>query len=315
MLNKLNKLYKYYLQTNNIKKHNNNNLHNIYLVCLVCLLLCLLLCLLINVSPLYVKLYEKLLPNNENFIDKSLLINKKYLITFVSGYWNVNNKYNNKYDEWFKNTLVINAPYIFFCTNETKQWIETQNFRQSYPTHFIEKNITDFKTSQLNMSNDIHAVHVPSKELGFVWLEKINLVLESSVLNPYKTEWFAWIDAGICVFRDKAPPTTECPNINKMDLLAKDKFNYCTSDGEKPDSSIKQWNNTHNISGGIFVLHISFIPIFHDLFYKYLNKCISETNTFTCYSDQIILAHIFYDSPELFNKISNGYGTLIHELY
>ena len=247
------------------------------------------------------------------------LINKRNPITFVSGYWNVSNKYNNKhnnkYDEWFKNTLAINAPYIFFSTNETKKWIIEKQFRKSYPTEYIEKEITDFKTYQLNMNNETNSTHVPSKELGLVWLEKINLVLESSKLNPYNTEWFSWIDAGICVYRDTSPPLEECPNYKKMGLLAKNKFNYCSSDKEEIDISIKQWDNTHNIAGTVFVLHISFIPIIHDLFYEYLNKCITHTRKFTCYSDQIILSHIYYDNPKLFNKVGTGYGNLIKELY
>ena len=243
------------------------------------------------------------------------LINKRYPITFVSGYWNVNNKHNNKYDEWFKNTLAINAPYIIFSNNETQKWFIEKQFRKSYLTKYVEKQITDFKTYQLNMNNETNSTHVPSKELGLVWLEKINLVLESSKLNQYNTEWFGWIDAGICVYRDTPPPLEECPNYKKMNLLDKHKFNYCSSDRETPDKSIKKWDYTHNIAASIFILHISFIPIIHDLFYKYLNKCINETNTFTCFSDQVILSHIYYDNPGLFNKIGTGYGNLIKELY
>jgi hypothetical protein len=35
-------------------------------------------------------------------------------LTAVSGYWSVKNKHDSKYLEWFKNTLQIRCPYVFF---------------------------------------------------------------------------------------------------------------------------------------------------------------------------------------------------------
>jgi hypothetical protein len=43
-------------------------------------------------------------------------------------------------------------------------------------------------------------------------VRKMNLVLEASIINPYKSEWFCWIDAGICIYRDKKPPLLPFPN-------------------------------------------------------------------------------------------------------
>lgn len=241
------------------------------------------------------------------------LINKYYTITCVSGFWNVKNKYSHNYNEWFKNTLAINAPYIFFSSNETKDFIKNSGFRKSFETHYIEKNINDFKTYNLNMKNETHNIHVPSKEIGLIWLEKINLLQESANINPFGTEWFAWIDSGICIYRDQAPPMDNFPNIKKLNLLAKDKLNYCTSEKDIPDNGIINWEYTHNISGN-FIIHISLIPKIHKLFYDYLNKCISENNSFVCYSEQVILSRIFHDNPQLFNKISSGYGNIFKDL-
>ena len=33
-------------------------------------------------------------------------------LTCVSGYWNVKNKHDNKFNNWFENTLIINCPYF-----------------------------------------------------------------------------------------------------------------------------------------------------------------------------------------------------------
>ena len=250
--------------------------------------------------------------NNSNINNNS---NNKLTSNFtcVSGFWNVNNKHGNKFNDWFKNTLAINCPYVFFTKNENIDMIK--KYRKDYPTYFIERNIEDFKTYKLNMNNNTHESHVPSKELGLIWLEKMNLVLEASIINPYNSEWFCWIDAGICVYRDTAPSNNIFPNPNKIHLLSKTKINYSSSNhiDNNELNTIKQWNYVHNISG-TFILHISIIKNIWNLFYQYLKLCISETNEYVCYSDQCIWTRIYIDYPELFNKIGNGYGQIILDL-
>lgn len=254
--------------------------------------------------------------NNIETFNNNLLTNNKPILskfTCVSGFWNVNNKHGNKFNEWFKTTLAINCPYVFFTSKENIKTIK--KFRKNYSTYFIEKNISDFKTYKLNMTNNIHNIHVPSKELGLIWLEKINLVLEASIINPYKSEWFCWIDAAISIYRDNLPSQLPFPNPNKVHLLSKTQINYCTSENILNDelSKIKNWEYIHNISG-TFIIHISLVKTISNLFYKYLNMCIYETNNFICYSDQCILSRLYLDYPELFNKIGDGYGQIIKEL-
>ena len=143
----------------------------------------------------------------------------------------------------------------------------------------------------------------------------MNLVLEASLINPYQSEWFCWIDSGICIYRDKEPPLSPFPNPDKMNLLSKTQINYCISDTitNIELNKIKNWDYVHNVSGN-FIIHISFIKQIHHLFYTYLDICISETNEFTCYSEQCILSRIYVDYPELFNKIGDGYGEIFLKL-
>ena len=254
--------------------------------------------------------------NKELFTFDTKLTNNQLTSNFtcVSGFWNVNNKHANKFNDWFKNTLAINCPYVFFTKNENIEMLK--QYRKSYTTYFIERNIEDFKTYKLNMNNNTHESHVPSKELGLIWLEKMNLVLEASIINPYNSEWFCWIDAGICVYRDTKPASNIFPNPNKMHLLSKTQINYSSSNhiDNNELNTIKQWNYVHNISGTAFILHISIIKNIWNLFYQYLNLCISETNEYVCYSDQCIWSRIYIDYPELFNKIGNTYGQIILDL-
>jgi hypothetical protein len=48
-----------------------------------------------------------------------------YPLTLVSAYWNIKNKHDNKYNEWFKNTLSINCPYVFFTSKFTIDLIKS----------------------------------------------------------------------------------------------------------------------------------------------------------------------------------------------
>ena len=40
-------------------------------------------------------------------------------LTCVSGYWKIKNKHDNKFENWFNNTLKFNCPYVFFSDKET----------------------------------------------------------------------------------------------------------------------------------------------------------------------------------------------------
>ena len=60
-------------------------------------------------------------------------------LTCVSAYFPVKNKHDDKYIEWFKNTLSINCPYVFFTTKNNIELIE--RFRKDLPTYYIETEI------------------------------------------------------------------------------------------------------------------------------------------------------------------------------
>jgi len=265
-------------------------------------------------SERFLELIKSIIINN-NIIDKfTLNTNNNFTMTCVSGFWAVKNKINKDYLEFFTNTLPLNCPYVFFTSKENIENIK--EFRKEYPTYFLERNIIDFKTYKLGMNNETNEIHVPSKELGLIWLEKMNLVMEASIINPYKTEWFCYIDAAIPIYRDIPPSDNIFPNPEKINLLSKTQINYSSSENISKDEldTIKKWNYIHNISGTAFILHISIIKYIYNLFYEYLDKCRTETNKFVCYSDQCIWTRIYIDYPELFNKIGDTYGQIIKEL-
>ena len=233
-----------------------------------------------------------------------------YPLTAVSGYWIVKNKFDTEYLTWFNNTLKINCPYVFFGNSETIEI--AKKYRGSLPTHYIECEISDFYMYKYKDYMITDPRHCPSVELNMVWNEKIFLVENAAKLNPYNSEFFAWIDSGICVYRHKMPPTFQFPNSNKLTLLPKDKFIFTTTEHPVFEPDKLHNPNYHCISGTSYILHKNMIPRIIYLYKEYLKKYL---NLDRLYTDQIILTIIFNDNPELFYKLGHGYGEIIPLLY
>ena len=236
-------------------------------------------------------------------------MNEKYSMTCVSGYWKVPNKHGNEYNNWLHNSLNINCPYVFFSDKETIEFIKP--YRQNLPTYYIECNIQDFVTYKYKDRMLTHQTHCPSIELNLIWNEKIFLIKKAYDINPFNSDFFCWVDAGICSYRHNTPPTLQFPNIDKLNRLPKNKFIYSSSDPYNKNA-IKINNYYHHISGTSYLLHKNIINDFVKIYDDYLNKLIDKNNIWT---DQVILTHIFKDYENLFYKLCSGYGQICPELY
>ena len=229
-------------------------------------------------------------------------------LTCVSGYWSVKNKHNNKFDSWFHKTLKLNCPYVFFCDKEMKNKIE--KYREGLPTYYIECSIKDFVTKKYKDNMKIDNSHCPSVELNLIWNEKIFLIKRAKEINPYLTDFFCWIDAGICTYRDKMPPKESFPNELKLERLPKDKLIYSASNIYN-EACVHKSLYYHHISG-TYILHKNAIEYFANLYDKYMEKLIDKNNIWT---DQVIWTHIFKDHKDKFYKLCDGYGEIIPYLY
>jgi len=234
---------------------------------------------------------------------------QKYPMTCVSGYWVVKNKHGENYtNKWLQNTLQINCPYVFFSDKETIKIIKTH--RRTLPTFYVEYNIPEFVTNIYKDKIITHPVHCPSVELNLIWNEKIFLIKKALDLNPFSSDFFCWVDAGICVYRNKPPPIAAFPNIDKLYALPKDKFIYSSS-MPYDLNKVKTDEYYHHISG-TFIIHKNIIHEFVKLYKEYLDRLIETPNIWT---EQVILTHIFKDHQRLFYKLCDGYGAIFPHLY
>lgn len=235
-------------------------------------------------------------------------------LTCVSGFWPVKNKHGNKFLDWFKTSLSINCPYVFFCKKEHIEMIK--QFRKGLPTYFIDYPIEDFKTYKYKNNMTVHPLHCPSAELNLIWNEKIFLLDKAQQLNPFNSEFFAWVDAGICTYRTSPPPVQPFPNPNKLKHLPKDKLIYSGSQQYNP-LSVKTTNYYHHVSGTTYILHKTIIPHFAQMYEMYMEKFFNNNNISKAniWTDQVILTHIFKSFPHKFYKLCDGYGAIFSALY
>ena len=230
-------------------------------------------------------------------------------LTCVSGYWKVTNKHGDKYMDWFHTSLKINCPYVFFSDKETIEIIK--KYRQDLPTVYIECNIEQFVTYPYKDKMISHPTHCPDVLLNLIWNEKIFLLQKALNINPFQSEFFCWIDAGICVYRDKLPPPTPFPNLDKLNKLPKNQFLYSASNPYY-ENAVQTTNYYHHVSGTSYILHKNIINDFAQLYHHYLTKLV---NNFNIWTDQVILTHMFKNHKYLFHKVCDGYGEIVAELY
>ena len=233
-----------------------------------------------------------------------------YPFTAVSGYWIVKNKFEKEYFKWFYNTLQINCPYVFFGNADSIELVKF--YRGSLPTHYIECTVDEFYTFKYKEYMITHERHCPSQELNMIWNEKLFFIEKAAKINPFQSEFFGWIDAGICVYRNLAAPTQQFPDLKKLALLPKNKFIFTTSDNNIFEP---QRINTyyHYIAGTSYILHKSFIYLFLEKYKEYLELFLKKKDII--YTDQVILTRIFNDYPDLFHCLGHGYGEIIPLLY
>ena len=187
-----------------------------------------------------------------------------YPLTIVSGYWLVTNKHDLRYLLWFENTLKINCPYIFFGNDETIEIIK--EFRGELPTYYIKCELEEFYTYKYKDRILTDFYDCPSVELNMIWNEKIFLLEKASLLNPFNSEFFAWVDAGICTYRDNPPPDRVFPDETKLVVLPRDQFIFSSSINSICNfDRVNRYTHYHHISG-TYVIYKTMIDTFVRLY-------------------------------------------------
>lgn len=231
------------------------------------------------------------------------------MLTIVSGYWNISkSKYTlDDYRKWMTKTLRINCPYVFFGNKDTIEFVK--KIRYDLPTYYIELEFEDFYCYKFRNNILDMIPHVPCKDINIIWNEKVFLIHRAKQINPFNSEYFMWIDAAIYLYRNIEPSKNIYPNHIKINNIPKNKFLFCSSDRPYFEKHKVHPNHYYHYISGNFMIHIDLIDNFSKIYKEYVDKYLSHINWIN--TDQKILTHIYNDYPELFYKISDGYGNVI----
>lgn len=229
------------------------------------------------------------------------------ILSVVSGWWNLTKSKSNieTYFKWFDTSLKMNMPYVIFTDYENFGVLA--KYRVDLCTVFVPRKMSEFLTHDSYNEEWTHPYHVPSRELGMTWLEKINLVMEASKIVD--SEYLAWVDAGYSAFRSNQPPPDEWLE-DVIRSLHFDRIGYMYIKESRDDIFRSVFDADSIVAGCFFIMHRNLVPLVHFLFYTEYNIVKEELNDWRCGSDQVIFTRLRGKYPELFHPLTYDFGDL-----
>jgi len=248
--------------------------------------------------------------------------------TVVTCYYKIDGKCpHENYQQWMKNMLTnIRTNMVIFCGKDMIDELRELRSEFSDTTVFIVKELEELPMYRLFSIWDYHNVldpesHIHSVELYILWNNKLCFVNDAIKLNPFRTDWFVWMDIG--AFRNRKGESGDIspndigdwPSDERIDMLPPDRMTFVKTD---PDVDIAEFDTHSNgvtvedLSdmpahvGGLFVVNVeSFVKIFRE-FYRLMTEYI-KMNRFAG-KDQNMMANMVVSRPDLVNLIHPNQG-------
>lgn len=164
-------------------------------------------------------------------------------VTLVTALYNINRSESGDgrsfedYLSWFSETLKVKSPMVIFVEESLKSFVETN--RKGLPTKIIVQPLEEIPYYELNgeiqdildsenFKNNIGAptrVECKMSLYNVVIYSKFPWVQRVIEENPFNSEYFMWIDAGLSRFFDEHGVTTKnpYPSESAIDTLLENK--------------------------------------------------------------------------------------------
>jgi hypothetical protein len=234
--------------------------------------------------------------------------------TIVTGYFalDISKASDTKYKEWMRNMLIIDNFMIIFCDKYSHDFIKEMRINKQDKTLIIPTNIEDFYTykymyeyiNNYNIDHERNIGHTPL--LYMIWNEKSHFLKRAIDLDPFKTNYFLWVDIGC--FRIENTNYLNWPNPSRISEMDKNKVLLLSvvpfTDAELKCSSKKDlplFQFTNRI-GGTFGGGKEILLKWHDLYYEMVDYFIS-INRFIG-KDQSIMNSVYLLNREMCDLIN-----------
>jgi hypothetical protein len=231
--------------------------------------------------------------------------------TVVTCYYKIKSKHTfEKYDEWISIFLTnIDCNLFIFTSPDLKDYLlEKRQGILREKTFIICIELNDLYLSQkyLNKWNYQYSIDSSNpnitcgrtKECYIIWNSKLWFLKNAIEINPFNSDKFVWTDIGClrntnCIHYLKNYPIYHLISNDKIDII----LLYPITN----KMQLYFVNETH-FSGAIFGSHKSIILKLYDIFYKRLDKFISNNYFIGC--DQQTISSVYNTNSELFNPIN-----------
>jgi Bacterial protein of unknown function (HtrL_YibB) len=210
------------------------------------------------------------------------------MATIVTAYFKLaqSKASHEKYVNWMQNMLAIDNPMVIFCEKDCVNLIKTFRLSKMDKTHIIVVTFQDFYSYRYGASFTEHYEKDTEKRVGhgillyLIWSEKSHFLKRAVELDPFKTDYFLWVDIGC--FRRPNTEYINWPNPQRIAEIPNDKVLllsvYPFQDEElacnkKEDLPLFQFTN--RIGAPIFGGGKEVLLKWHSLYYDMLEYFIS----------------------------------------
>lgn len=238
------------------------------------------------------------------------------------------------YLEWFKKTLEINNPMVIFVDPETKEFVEIN--RAGKETLIITEPIENAPYYNLKYSidsiieseeyrgkiKDSNRIECKSSLYNIIQYSKFGWVERASEMDPFQTNLYLWLDAGISRFFLSLglPSDLRYPGKNFMESIRDmdnevyiqtfmSNYPDLANSPSLPDEYLI--DNRSYVAGGIFIASKNSIKIIKSEIDYVLEKMMLEKGIIN--NEQIAIGYLLKKKPSLFRTFQNYSGT--HQNY
>ena len=155
--------------------------------------------------------------------------------TIVTAYFDIPSKHTSKeYDKWMSNMLSLQDAMVIYTTNDMVPTIKRLRAHATERTHIVPMELKDMRMATHYSSAFWKSQHAMDPErnhhvdlrLYWIWGEKTELLKRMVDLNPFRSDFFAWVDIGY--FRTNSyngqsmirtiPPTLRTDQVLMLDV-------------------------------------------------------------------------------------------------
>jgi len=232
------------------------------------------------------------------------------MTTIVTSYFQLNQSKAShlQYIEWMKNMLMIDNPMVIFCDEKSEETIYMLRSGKHDKTRIIVTNFKEFYSYKYANHFLEHYKMDKEQQVGhnmflyMIWSEKSSFMKRAIELDPFKSEYFLWVDIGC--FRRPNTEYINWPNPEKIDCLDKTKILllmiqpftreewYCNS-----RETLPSFQSANRIGGTIFGGGKDVLLKWHEKYYEMLEYFIS-INRFIG-KDQSIMNSVYLLNKEM----------------